>query len=193
MKPLTQLAHERILAEVASRRTPESDSLLALDLTAGNGHDTRFLAELVVPAGRVWAYDIQPEAIARTRQRLDEFAAYVDLQVADHAALMALIPGDVVGKVNVVMLNLGYLPGGEKNRVTQSDSTIRALDAAVSILAQGGLISVIAYPGHPGGDQEAVAVAGWMNRQLTLEFEAIVRPDPDSSPTSPQLWILRST
>ena len=36
------------------------------------------------------------------------------------------------------------------------------LVAAAANLAPGGLLSVLAYRGHPGGQQEADAVAAWL-------------------------------
>ena len=36
---------------------------LAVDATAGNGHDTHFLAQLTGPDGRVFAFDVQEQAI----------------------------------------------------------------------------------------------------------------------------------
>lgn len=44
----------------------------ALDGTAGNGHDTLFLAQTAGILGKVWAFDIQPQALSRTRCRLKE-------------------------------------------------------------------------------------------------------------------------
>lgn len=41
-----------------------------VDATCGNGQDTLLLAELVGEEGRVWGFDIQEEALARTRERL---------------------------------------------------------------------------------------------------------------------------
>ena len=41
------------------------------DFTMGNGHDTLYLASLV-PEGKVYAFDIQPEALKNNRARLDE-------------------------------------------------------------------------------------------------------------------------
>lgn len=35
-----------------------------IDATAGNGHDTVFLAQLVGRQGRVWAFDVQSSALA---------------------------------------------------------------------------------------------------------------------------------
>ena len=42
-----------------------------VDATMGNGYDTAWLCGLVGPDGRVFAFDIQPEAVARTRARLE--------------------------------------------------------------------------------------------------------------------------
>lgn len=41
-----------------------------VDATCGNGVDAQFLAELVGPRGTVYAFDIQAEALERTRNRL---------------------------------------------------------------------------------------------------------------------------
>ena len=62
-----------------------------VDATAGGGVDTLFLARLVGPDGRVFAFDVQAEALDRTRQRLeDAYAAGERLAgVAEHADLHA--------------------------------------------------------------------------------------------------------
>ena len=48
------------------------DGARAVDATMGNGHDAQWLCELVGESGRVFAFDVQPEAVARTRQRLTD-------------------------------------------------------------------------------------------------------------------------
>lgn len=185
MKPLTQLAHDLIRREIA----PGSEGLLVIDATAGNGHDTLFLAELVGPGGRVWAIDIQAAAIAQTRDRVGPWLERVDLRVGDHADLKSVIPLEHHGRIAIVMFNLGYLPGGEKATITRTDSTLAALNAAWELLAVGGLVSMIAYPGHAGGDQEALAVADWI-RQRPLE---VLSAPSASSPISPQHWLVRKS
>ena len=47
-----------------------ADPRLCIDATCGNGGDTAFLCRLVGKEGRVLGFDIQPEAIASTRQNL---------------------------------------------------------------------------------------------------------------------------
>ena len=45
---------------------------VTVDATAGNGHDTLFLANRVGPEGHVFAFDVQPEALDVTRRLLEE-------------------------------------------------------------------------------------------------------------------------
>ena len=127
-----------------------------VDATAGNGHDTLFLAQAVGPSGKVLALDIQPLAIETTKARLHE--AHVDaraeLRVADHAELGTLA-GAWSGKVDCVMLNLGYLPGADRGLVTRPLTTGKALHAALGLLRPGGRIVCAVYTGHPGGEDES--------------------------------------
>lgn len=55
------------------------------------------------------------------------------------------------GNVKVISFNLGYLPGGDKEKVTIPETTLLALQAASRILVQGGVISVVVYVRHAGG------------------------------------------
>ena len=41
-----------------------------VDATMGNGHDTELLATLVGPEGKVYAFDIQEQAVTTTKERL---------------------------------------------------------------------------------------------------------------------------
>ena len=44
-----------------------SNGDIVVDGTVGNGNDTVFLAKLVGPTGKVYGFDIQKEAIERTK------------------------------------------------------------------------------------------------------------------------------
>ena len=66
--------------ELRSARYLAADALMriirpgdrVIDATLGNGHDTCMLAELVGEQGRVYGFDIQEDAVARTREALRE-------------------------------------------------------------------------------------------------------------------------
>ena len=130
---------------------------LVIDATAGNGHDTRFLAECVGAGGRVLAFDVQAAAIASARARVAAagWAARVGFFQQSHAGMGACA---AAGSVAVVMFNLGYLPGEDHQVRTEASATLAGLACAVELLKPRGLLSVICYPGHPGGEVEAAAV-----------------------------------
>jgi len=136
---------------------------VAVDATAGNGHDTDFLARAVGSGGRVIALDIEPAAVAATRDRCAGAAARCEIVEADHASLGAVLDslGVRPASVAAVVFNLGYLPGSDKSRVTRPDTTLVALAQAVDWLRPGGLVTIVCYSGHPGGADEARAVGDW--------------------------------
>jgi ubiquinone/menaquinone biosynthesis C-methylase UbiE len=155
-----------------------------IDATAGNGHDTAFLAECVGPDGRVIAYDIQEEAIRFAQQRVDSLgmAGRVEFHVTTHTEMSRHA---AEGSVSAIMFNLGYLPGGDHDVSTKSADTLRALDEASRLLKAGGMLSVICYPGHPEGAHEAATVedallslasGGW--RLAKYSLPGTLRPAP---------------
>lgn len=163
---------------------------IAIDATVGNGHDTLFLAEQVGATGKVYGFDIQETALDTAHRRLEEagLAARVSLYHAGHEAMAVVLPQGVAGRVKGVMFNLGYLPGGEKQRITAVSTTLAALEQARSLLGPGGAISVLAYTGHPGGRDEAEAVKGWASALSPDFYEVSVTVPPSRSGTAPE-WI----
>jgi predicted methyltransferase len=144
---LTEAAH-------AAVRSVLQDGEIAIDATAGNGHDTRFLSECVGPSGRVFAFDIQAEALARTADLIGN-AKSVTLCPFNHADMLEAIPAEYRGRSGVIMFNLGYLPSGDKTVITWSDSTVRAVIGSLALLRPGGVLTILAYTGPPvrhGGD-----------------------------------------
>ncbi|HID46824.1 MAG TPA: methyltransferase domain-containing protein [Chromatiaceae bacterium] len=155
---------------------------LAIDATAGNGHDSCFLAHRVGPGGRVYAFDIQQQALQNTAERLQEqgLAAQVQLVHAGHQQMRETLPSDCHGKIRAVTFNLGYLPHGEKSITTTSDTTLPALQQASELLCPDGIISVLAYRGHSGGMEESIATEQKLNELAsgTLRLSIIESPGP---------------
>ncbi len=183
---LTALAHESI-----SRHLRPGD--FAADATAGNGHDTLFLAQAVGETGHVWAFDIQQAALDATRARLEKHsvAGRVTLVHASNAELGAHLNAAARGHLAVVMANLGYLPGGDPTVITQIADTLAMLDAAWASLRRGGVLSVMAYPGHKGGDAEAGAVRAWIDALPAHDSPVAIHGEPDSPARRPWLALLQ--
>ncbi|WP_268912884.1 class I SAM-dependent methyltransferase [Lentilactobacillus sp. SPB1-3] len=130
-----------------------------IDATMGNGHDTLFLAQLVQATGHVSAFDIQASAIESTKQLL------ADNQIADnnynlyqmsHSQIKDVLPED--SKITAAIFNLGYLPGGDKSVITHSETSIPAIQQCLQMLERHGLVVVVLYYGHPGGESEKEAI-----------------------------------
>lgn len=145
---------------------------LAIDLTAGKGRDTLALAKAVGIEGQVVAFDLQPTAIEQTRELLQCY----DFATANWPAEQILTkqPGifliqachSTLDKVltdpaQVIIANLGYLPGGDKSLTTRPASTLAALQQSVEQLSSGGRLVVTVYPVHPGGTEEGEAVSSF--------------------------------
>lgn len=165
-----------------------------VDATAGNGHDTLFLAQRVLPDGQVIAFDIQSEAIRQTRLRLE--SAAIDLRRvalfdAGHENLDRLLPEAARHRLRLCMFNLGYLPGGDKARITQVETTLSALKQALTHLADDGVLTVVVYPGHEGGDREAAAVEALLTALPADIWEAQRMGFLNFRPTTPYAMVVR--
>lgn len=163
-----------------------------IDATAGNGHDTLFLAEMTGSQGKVFAFDIQQRAIENTRFLLQKCGLLerVTLIPDDHANLRQHIPDSYLGKISAVMFNLGYLPGSDKRVITQPKATLSALNCVLDYLASGGIITILAYPGHAGGDVETGQVASWCEKLNQEKFRFYDYKASSLNPFAPRLFVV---
>jgi len=163
---------------------------VAVDATAGHGHDTVALARLVGPSGRVFAFDIQPAALDSTAARLKELHLdNVTLLLRDHAELRDAIPPEHHGTLAAVVFNLGYLPRSDKQVVTRPASTIPALRAAAELLRPGGLLSVLGYQGHAAGVEEVSAVRDEIERLKDNGWAVTEAVSAPGAKPGPHLWL----
>lgn len=153
----TELLHLLLKIEIAAGD-------FAIDATAGNGHDTAFLAHIVGETGKVLAIDVQAQAIESTSARLESegLRERVKLHHGCHADLANLANLAGGKSPSAIIFNLGYLPGGDHGITTHRENTLKALAAASEILVPGGILAVICYPGHDGGAEEAAAVEAFI-------------------------------
>ncbi len=134
---------------------------LAIDATCGNGHDTLFLTELCSVIG----IDIQPSAIENTKKILEERARKAELFRLPHEKIDELI---LPHPPKLIVYNLGYLPRGDKKITTRTETTLISVQKGLKMLADGGALSIICYPGHNEGAREEKALEAWA---ATLSYQ----------------------
>lgn len=159
----------------------------AVDFTMGNGNDTLFLSRTVGEGGRVYAFDIQEDALTSTRAHLEAEGApknYTLINDSHHKVL------DYVKEpIKAGMFNLGYLPrSGRRTLTTMCETTLPAVKAAMSLLAPDGILMVAVYPGHEEGTREGEMLTEYFGtldrRRVSVSCLKII-----NSPTSPFFFI----
>ena len=162
----------------------------AVDFTMGNGNDTLFLSKAVGEGGRVYAFDIQEEALISTREHLKENGApenYTLICASHH-----LVKEYVKEPIKAGMFNLGYLPrSGRKAVTTMRETTIPAVQSAIELLAPDGVLIVAIYPGHKEGELEGEELREYFKtlskyKICASEFHIL------NSPTSPYFFLIES-
>lgn len=149
------------------RHLREGDT--AVDFTMGNGHDTAFLCRRVGETGHVYAFDIQEKALHATEARLAEqnLLHRAELHLDSHSHAEKYIKGDF----RAGMFNLGWLPGsGDHSVTTKRETTLPAVQFAVSHLADDGVLLIAVYPGHPEGEAEGKEVEYYLSTLDRHEF-----------------------
>ena len=167
----------------------EGDTVV--DFTMGNGNDTLFLSKAVGTEGRVYAFDIQEEALTSTREHLVANGAPENytLICASHHRVKEFVKEPI----KAGMFNLGYLPrSGKKAVTTMRETTMPAVEAAIELLAPDGVLIVAIYPGHEEGALEGEMLREYFStlskyRICPSEFKIL------NSPTSPYFFLVEKS
>lgn len=177
---LTEIAHQKILCYCPNPK-------LAVDATIGNGHDTQFLQKILSPNGKLWGFDVQTQAITVTRQKLSKDPR-IYLIKDSHARLSHYLE-KYQGEVDLIVYNLGYLPHGDKKITTLKKSTLDSIIQAIRLLRKGGVISILVYPRHPQGKEEAEAIKQFVTTQRIETIDFSPSPEISSSKGIPFLCL----
>ena len=154
---------------------------VAVDFTMGNGNDTLFLSKTVGEGGRVYAFDIQEQALASTASRLRDSGAPENYKLicASHHRVREFVREPI----KAGMFNLGYLPGSGKKAVTTlRETTMPAVEAAIDMLLPDGVLIIAIYPGHEEGRLEGDMIREYLcglskYRICPSEFRILNSPD----------------
>ena len=170
-RPIT-LSHD-FLAEVIDKKS------IVVDATMGNGHDTAFLAQ---KAGKVYAFDIQKQALDKTSQLL----ANAELILDGHETLDKYVKEPITAAI----FNLGYLPSADKSLITKPSTTLEALTKILERLVVGGRVSLMVYHGHAGGAIEKEKVLAFVENLSQEDFATMLYQPLNQVNTPPFLIMI---
>ena len=169
--PVIQFSHLLAAAKLESGGN-------AIDATAGNGNDTLFLINHLNKQSQLFVFDIQEHAIRQTKAKLmthlsqsefNKLSQRIHFFCTGHENM----DQHVKEPIKVIMFNLGYLPGSASEVITKPYTTIKAIEKGLQLLEPNGLLSVIVYPGHDGGEEEALMVTQYIARLNSYEYGVI--------------------
>ncbi|NGX28451.1 MAG: hypothetical protein K940chlam1_00630 [Candidatus Anoxychlamydiales bacterium] len=165
---------------------------VAIDATVGRGHDSNFLAPLLLgkDLGELFCIDIQEKAITTSKNLLDkelrkELFKNITFILDSHEDFKKNI--DI--KVNLIVYNLGYLPRGDKTVTTKVKSTLLSLESAFKILADKGAISIMCYPGHTEGQKEEIAILDYLRNIDNKKFNICYHKWINKEKAPSLIWI----
>lgn len=147
------------------------EGAVAVDCTVGNGNDTLYLARKVGKRGRVYGFDVQEPAIAKARERLEGegLANRVQLILDGHEN----IGRHIEEEIDFAVFNLGYLPKGDHSITTKTETTLKAVGSAIEKLKPKGTVSIMAYVGHDGGNDENTAVRSFIEGLDSKQYNVV--------------------
>jgi len=125
-------------------------------------------------SGRVYGFDVQAEAVERSRRRIEAagYAARAQLILDGHQNMLNYIEKD---SADAVMFNLGWLPGAEHGVTTYTETTLQAVNAALEVLREDGVMTICVYPGHDEGAREREALIEWAQKLDEKKYDAMLR------------------
>lgn len=183
-----ELKSARYLArDVLARAVEPGDAVI--DATMGNGHDTLFLCEAVGPEGRVYAFDVQEQAVTSTEALLRENGVLdrARLHLCGHQHMDEYVKE----QVRAAVFNLGWLPGGDHTVTTLWETTREAVGKALGLLLPGGVLVICAYPGHEEGDRERTELQAFLSALDNRRCNVLRQHFLNAGPGAPECFVIQ--
>ena len=188
------IRHTTELALHLVRPYVTQDSIV-IDATCGNGHDTLALAQM--DPAKLYAFDIQQDAILAATALLE--ANGYGKSIAEGRFIIRQLPHEKMADaftetdaapIRVVLFNLGYLPGGDKEITTKATSTLQAVQAAMELLEIDGVICITMYSGHEAGKAEKAALLDFAEALDTKKWHAVYISMPNQKHDPPEILLI---
>lgn len=161
---------------------------ICIDATMGNGNDTYKLCTLTGDTGKVYAFDIQEQALTNTQQMLtkNKVIHIAELILASHAHMKDYVKEK---EVDCIVFNFGYLPSGDHTLATRAETSIEAILQGLDLLKKGGLMSLCIYSGGDSGFEERDALLEFL-KQLDAKKYLVILSCYYNRPNNPPIPVM---
>ena len=176
----TQLARTFMKQAVAEKS-------LVIDATMGRGFDTEYLCDLVGEGGKVLGFDVQEEALQSTKERLEKagLLSRAELLLKGHEHMAEYAKEE---SVDGIMFNFGYLPKGDHTICTKKETSIKAIEAGLTLLKVGGVMSLCIYHGKDTGFEERDALLDYL-KQIDHKKYTVIVTELYNRPNFPPIFV----
>lgn len=154
---------------------------IAIDATLGNGHDTDFLSKKFT---KVYSFEIQEEACRNYSERKNKNVIVIN---NSHHLLKRYITEE---SVDCIMYNLGFLPGGNKEITTMSETSLSSIIEGLKLLNHGGLMTICLYRGHDEGKEEGNVIIPYLKELPKSKFGVMYHEFLNRSDDAPILIVI---
>lgn len=154
---------------------------IAIDATLGNGYDTDFLSKKFT---KVYSFEIQEEACRNYSERKNKNVIVIN---NSHHLLKRYITEE---SVDCIMYNLGFLPGGNKEITTMSETSLSSIIEGLKLLNHGGLMTICLYRGHDEGKEEGNVIIPYLKELPKSKFGVMYHEFLNRSEDAPILIVI---
>ena len=166
---------------------------VVVDATCGNGHDLLYLAKRAQKGCHLYGIDIQMKAIKTSKELLqsNDIAPEVSLTFIHDSHDLAVAHQLKDEVIDLMIFNLGYLPGSNHEIITKPHHTIDAINEGLHKLSKSGVITIVAYPGTNDGLAEMQSLKTYLS-DLEQKFYNVCHWQPlNQINNPPELFILQ--
>lgn len=132
------------------------DVKIAVDMTVGNGFDSKNILEILKPE-KLYCFDIQQEALDNSKKLLEQYSNF-ELILENHKNFDKFVKENI----DFAIYNLGYLPKGDKFITTNAEDVEESLKKLLEKLNSKGTIFITFYVGHLSGKMESFELSKYL-------------------------------
>lgn len=143
------------------------DVKIAVDMTVGNGFDSKNILEILKPE-KLYCFDIQQEALDNSKKLLEQYSNF-ELILENHKNFDKFVKENI----DFAIYNLGYLPKGDKNITTNAVDVEKSLKKLLGKLNKNGVIFITFYIGHLCGQIESAEISRVLKNLEQKEFTVL--------------------